>query len=245
MAVAEGRSTRLVGGQLPELEQTIPAESARAARRTQADVRMSASPSFSPGRARVCMRACTRAGPDLAVERERFGEGPAVLEGVEASRRRRERRGRPGPTVSKEGIVGAASLQARPQTIPVPRGLRATCGSRRRGSRAQPRGFGVLDPSACTPSTHTSARDPDRPTDRATGSFTPVDECTHVSATTRVRGSAHAAGARRSRSRSRGRGRRRATPAGRADPRGERLVRREEVVLVVSTSSPARRRRPP
>ena len=96
------------------------------------------------------------------------------------------------------GIVGTAShASGVPHTTPVPRGPKSHLWVPAM-KKSQPRSSTVTSstPSPWTPSTHSSARRPSRSRSRsasaaaiaAIGSFTPVPEWTHVTATTRVAG---------------------------------------------------------
>ena len=101
---------------------------------------------------------------------------------------------------SKLGIVGSSRRQAadRPQSSPVPRGPKSHLWQPA-ANRSQPSSAGDVSstPKPCTPSTHSSTRSRSgrcRFAARTTaamsriGSFTPVEEWTHVTATHRVRG---------------------------------------------------------
>ena len=101
---------------------------------------------------------------------------------------------------SKDGMVGASRRQAcgAAQTNPVPRGPNSHLWQPE-ASRSMPRlgRDASSTPKPCTPSTHRRMRSRSRRPRLAcataaaisrSGSFTPLEECTHVSASARVRG---------------------------------------------------------
>ena len=111
MAVAEAPH-RLVGGQPSELAADEAGERSAGERGvTQADMLHLGKAVLQPGCEGVDTRPHARRA-DRALELERLGERPAVLEGVEASRRHRAADRRAARS-SKEGSSAPARLQSR------------------------------------------------------------------------------------------------------------------------------------
>ena len=188
------------------------------------------------------MRAVTRGLPMLLVKTERLGQRPAVLERMEAARRGHTRPGRQAvgrlalhPRLQRRHLerrddagVPLPRLGAPPHACRCRAGRTATCGSRRPGSRSRDRlTDSCSTPNPCTPSTHRSTRSASprflftsaaRPPCARMGSFTPVDECTQVTATRACADRPPSPCWRRSRPRSPSRARHRASPCARWRP---------------------------
>ena len=192
-ALSRSLKTNSGGGWPATSKQTMPAERSGDIGVLRVSPAMPASPSLSRV-ACSAVRATSRSRPIAHMNAEGVRGRPAVLEGVVAAggepaggaRRVGERRDHLGQRPEARGPRGCRCRAART----------ATCGCPRRGSRSPRSGRSTstaLNP--CTPSTQTTywlrgtLLSPSRAAQiSATGTRTPVEECTQVSATTLVRG---------------------------------------------------------